>query len=271
MLIDELLSLHSAVQLSDNEWVYKDKVFPKIWSQGRTAFGGVTAGVLYAAMQKLISNKDGLRAYTTNFVGPVTPDEAVQINIEVLRRGTNVTQILGRVIQNQKTCVLCQGVFGVSRPSEVKVNNSGTHHLTSPESGQRLPNIPNITPHYLSNFELSIEQGSIPFTHSSTHSYGGWMRYKEAPSQFSIAHLIAIIDSWPPTVLQMLNKPSPSSSVSWHIDMLGTEDCLKGADWLAYEAQTKQASEGYAHTEAMVYNADKKVIALSRQTIAVFA
>lgn len=271
MLIDELLSLGSGVQISDSEWEYSDKIFPNVWTQGRTAFGGVTAGLIFAAMQKHVSEQNALRTYTTNFVGPVMPDETVKVKIEVLRRGANVTQVLGRIIQNNKTCVLCQGVFGVARVSAITVRNVRTHSLSNPGSGQALPNLPDITPQYLNNFELNIEQGAMPFTHSNTYCYGGWMRYKQAPLTFSIAHLIAIIDSWPPAVLQMLKQPAPSSSVSWHIDMLGDADDLTATDWIAYQAKTKQANDGYAHTEAVVFNKNKKPIALSRQAIAVFA
>jgi hypothetical protein len=43
------------------------------------------------------------------------------------------------------------------------------------------------------------------------------MRFKNQPSHFSDAHLVALIDIWPPTVLKMLRWPAMASNMSWNL------------------------------------------------------
>ena len=97
------------------------------------------------------------------------------------------------------------------------------------------------------------------------------MRYKKAPLKMSDAHLISMIDAWPPTLLQMLKWPAPASTVSWNVEFLHPHQEVLANDWFAYKASTRQAGDGYGHTEANIWDAHGKLIALSRQTVAIFA
>ncbi|MFT4994354.1 MAG: acyl-CoA thioesterase, partial [Paraglaciecola sp.] len=173
-------------------------------------------------------------------------------------------------MQNGKVCALVQACFGVARQSKIHVKNYDKHAMLLPKKATFLPQIPKITPKFLRHFDLAIVDGGLPFTGSKKSHLHGWMRYSEAPNEVTDIHLIALIDAWPPTTLQMLRWPSPSSSMNWNVEFMHPHQNFKASDWLAYQSHTRQAADGYAHTEANIWDAQGELVAISRQTVAVF-
>jgi acyl-CoA thioesterase II len=266
MHIDGLLALAKEQKSHPN----RELVIPTSWAQGRTVYGGVTAGLLYAAAKAYVDDDRVMRSNSTNFIGPLMTEIPFTISIEVLREGKNVSQILARAIQNDKTCVMAQICFGNSRQSKVSVPNNDKHNMEAPKKANFIPPIPKVTPKFLKHLDLALVEGSIPFMGKKTSHYHGWMRFSKAPQVFTDAHLICIIDAFPGTILQMLKWPAPASSVSWNIEFIHPHRPISGEDWLAYQAHTRQAADGYAHTEANIWDKDGELIAISRQTVAIF-
>ena len=81
MTVDELLDIPSLTQTSENTWKVENLVIPKTWGQGRTAFGGISAGMLYTAVKQQITDDRVLRSFTTNFVGPLMLDTPFSIEV----------------------------------------------------------------------------------------------------------------------------------------------------------------------------------------------
>ncbi|TDF41626.1 thioesterase family protein [Alteromonadaceae bacterium M269] len=240
------------------------------WSQGRTVYGGLSAALLYAAIKQQVSSERVVRAFTTNFVGPIKIDEPIAFEVEVLREGKNVTQASGRIIQGKNICLQGHACFGADRESKISVPNTDNHQMVLPKKAKFLPQIPKVTPKFLKNIDLAIDQGGLPFTGRKTSHIHGWMRFKQPPMQIHDTHLIALIDAWPPTVLQMMKWPAPASSMSWNIDFIHPKNAIAPTDWFAYQADTRKASGGYAHTEANIWDSSGDLIAISRQTVTVF-
>ncbi len=207
---------------------------------------------------------------TTNFVGPLLFDTPFQINVEIVREGKNVSQILARIIQEDKNCVLTQFCFAKARQSKTAVKNNDQHNMAVPQKANFIPNIPKVTPNFLRHYELSIDDGGLPFTGKKSSHYYGWMRFKESPQTITEAHIISMIDAWPPTLIQQLRWPAPASTVSWNLEFIYPHRPFAPSDWLAYKEDTRQAADGYGHTEATIWDIHGEVIALSRQTTAVF-
>jgi acyl-CoA thioesterase len=243
---------------------------PKQWSQGRTAFGGLSAAMLYSAAKEYIAEDRPLRSMTTNFVGPLLFDVPFHINIEIVREGKNVSQVLARAIQDGKNCVLTQLCFAKARQSKTAVKNNDQHNMAIPNKAKFIPNIPKVTPNFFRYYELSIDGGGLPFTGTKSSHYYGWMRFKKSPKKIREEHIISMIDAWPPTLIQQLRWPAPASTVSWNLEFIYPHRPFAPSDWLAYKEDTRQAADGYGHTEATVWDMHGEVIALSRQTTAVF-
>lgn len=266
MKIDALIELAS----KHSQQPSSPFIIPKDWSQGRTVFGGISAAMLYRAAREYVTADRLIRSITTNFVGPLIYDEAFTIQVEVLREGKNVSQVLARAVQDDKNCVIAQCCFGKPRESRISVKNTDTHDLELPTKAQFIPNIPKVTPKFLQHFDLSISSGGLPFTGRKSSHYDGWMRCNDAEKQISEAHVIAMIDAWPPTLIQQLRWPAPASTVSWNLEFIYPHSKLMPNDWFAYKNHTRQAADGYGHAEATIWDMHGKAIALSRQTVAVF-
>ncbi|WP_339726086.1 thioesterase family protein [uncultured Paraglaciecola sp.] len=241
------------------------------WEQGRTLYGGISASLVYQAMREAVNSEKIMRSLSTNFIGPIEANKEFSINIEVLREGKNVIQVVGRLIQDNKVALMSQASFGTARESKILIPNQLQHSMEYPLKPNGMPNIPKITPKFIRNFELARTKGGWPFTGKKESDLHGWMRFKEPPSDFGDAHLIALIDIWPPTVLQMLRWPAMASTMSWNVEFIHPHQKFSGSDWFAYQAQTRQAADGYAHTEANIWDKQGSLVAISRQVVTVFA
>jgi acyl-CoA thioesterase II len=241
------------------------------WTQGKTLYGGLSAALLYHSMKQHVADESReIRSFNCNFIGALLPDKEFTVQTSVLRQGKNVSQLMAQAVQNGQVMVMAQATFGVSRESKISVNNDNNHKMPWPTKANFIPQIPKITPRFLRHFDLVIQDGKMPFTSSSNSHYHGWMRFKQPPKQITDTHIVAMIDAWPPTVLQMLRWSAPASTMSWNLEFIHPHSPYQADDWFAYQCRTRQAAAGYAHTEANIWDAKGQLIALSRQAVAVF-
>lgn len=245
-------------------------VVPASWGQGRTVFGGLSAALLFKAMTRELPDQRALRVLNTQFIGPLNTDEPFSIEVEHLRDGKNVTQLQGRLIQYDRVSVQAMAAFGQARESKVEVRQPAAERPPVPEKANWVPQIPRVTPKFHRYIDLKIDDGGMPFTGKKTSHYRGWMRLTDAPETFTDAHLIALIDVWPPAVLQQLRWPAPASTLSWNVEFVHPHPPITGAEWIGYDCDTVQAADGYGHTEAKIYAQDGTLLALSRQLVTVF-
>ncbi|SHH93505.1 acyl-CoA thioesterase [Ferrimonas marina] len=266
MNIDALLEQARACALN-----HTSMTFPDSWAQGRTAFGGLSAALLYAAMKTQVADDRPLRSLTTNFVGPLLADTEFCFQVELLREGKSASQLTARIIQNGQVAVLQQASFGVERFSEIEVNQRRQHGLPQPEQLSKMPFLPGVTPNFIQHVELAIAEGALPYSGNRSAQLSGWMRFGQPPKIVTDAHLIGLIDAWPPAVLQMMKAPAPVSTMMWNLEFIHPHPPAAGSDWFAYKAITRQAANGYAHLEADIWDHSGDLVAISRQSVAVFA
>ena len=261
MGLDQLLS---AVR-SGNE-----VVIPSSWTQGRTAFGGLVAGLVLERLQSEVVCGRSLRSMQVSFVGPVVPDTVAAVESEIMREGKSVSQTLGRIVQNGEPRLACLASFGEDRESAISVDPLPAPEARPPEECQELPFIPGVVPEFVRHIEMRWAFGNFPFSGKGGRDMGGWMRLREAPETLTNAHLVALIDAWPPAILPYLNRPAPASSLSWALEMVYPRPKLAPGEWLLYRASVDQASAGYGHIQAGIWTARGELVALSRQTVTVF-
>jgi acyl-CoA thioesterase len=92
-----------------------------------------------------------------------------------------------------------------------------------------------------------------------------------ARDKVDYADLLALVDSWPPTVLPVLAAPAPASSMTWTVEFMPDAVSGSGQQWWQYLAQSEFAAEGYVHSRARLWDETGKLVAISRQTVTVFA
>ncbi len=262
MHFDQLLQ---NVSQNNNETIQ----FPANWCQGRTAFGGLTAAMLVQAMRHQVCDTLRLLSLQCNFIAPLIADTNFQIHTEILREGKNTIQVLAKAIQNDQVCILMHACFGKARVSDIRVDISEKMNLTPVNPKNIISHQPGITPEFFQHLSLSPQIGNMPFSGGKQSELTGWMKFKETPKNLSEAHIIALTDAWPPTLLQMFNKFAPASSISWSMDFVETPE-LAADEWLGYQAKCQHSKNGYGIEDGTIWSQSGKLIALTRQTVAIF-
>ncbi|WP_137817201.1 acyl-CoA thioesterase II [Pseudomonas sp. 2FG] len=247
-------------------------VVPSQWGQGRASFGGVAAMLVYEAMRAQVPTGRPVRSLAVTFVGPLAVDTPVSLEVEVLREGKAVSQVLGRAVQNGQVVTLVQGSFGASRDSAIDVAAEPAPLIKPVEECQELPYIKGVTPEFTRYLAMRWGIGGMPFTNNPAREMGGWVRLRGESEAEVVeeAHLLALVDAWPPAVLPHLRAPAPGSSLTWTIEFMQPTPKLSTFDWCLYRAQIEHARDGYGHIAAALWTADGELIALSRQTVTVF-
>ncbi|WP_432460717.1 acyl-CoA thioesterase [Agarivorans sp. QJM3NY_25] len=266
MHIDRLLA-----EIAERVPQGKTLTISSCWTQGRTVFGGLSAALLSDAMQTLVSDSQRLlRSLSTSFVGPLLADMPFSIELELLRTGNNASHINARIVQAGQVAVTQQASFALPRNSRLVVNSQMGHQLSLPERLAILPDVEGLIPRYMQHIDLALAAGGLPYSASQDSHLHGWMRFKQPPRAFSDAHLICLVDAWPPAVIQMMKQRAPASSMTWNLEFVHPQRTVAASDWLAYQAQTRQAADGYAHCEANIWDRDGELLAISRQMVTVF-
>ena len=83
-------------------------------------------------------------------------------------------------------------------------------------------------------------------------------------------HLLALVDAWPPALLPLLNKPTAGSTLTWTIEFVQPLPQASTLEWCKYLAVIEHARDGYGHVAANLWTPGGELIAISRQTVAVF-
>lgn len=119
---------------------------PKEWSQGRTVYGGLSAALLFHAIKQKVHPEFQVKNINTNFVGPMLTDEPVDIEVQEVRTGKNVSQWLAFGKQKDKTCTLVQACFVRDRKSKIKINNAPPLTLGEPNKEVSYHKYPRLLP-----------------------------------------------------------------------------------------------------------------------------
>ena len=135
------------------------------------------------------------------------------------------------------------------------------------------PYIPGVTPDFTQHFEMRWAIGGMPMSRSDQSEMGAWVRFRN-PQDFGESHVVALMDLLPPAVLQMFREFKPISSLTWHLEMLddlSAEDAQDGEGWWFFHVYARGAADGYSQQNATLYAPSGRAIAMSQQSIAVFA
>jgi len=227
----------------------------------------------YEAMRARVPAERPVRSLAITFVGPAEPGVPIDFEVEVLREGKAVSQVLGRAVQNGQVVTLVQGSFGASRASVVEVAAEPAPTFKHWDECPEAPYIPGVMPEFMRNLSMRWGVGGMPFTSNKSREMGGWEQLRGDVRQEPLteAHLLALVDAWPPAVLSHLGKPAAGSTLTWTVEFVQPLLELNTLDWCKYRAVIEHARDGYGHVAAALWSADGRLIALSRQTVTVFA
>lgn len=246
-------------------------VIPSQWSQGRACYGGLMAALLYEAMAARAPGRP-VRSLAITFVGPAQAEVPISFEVELLREGKAVTSLLGRAVQGGQVMTIIQGSFGLSRQSTVSFSNMPVAEMKSLEQSIPISYIEGVTPEYIRHLEMRWGIGGMPFSNTPSPAIGGWVQLRGEVPDIPIgeAHMLALVDAWPPALVTHLDRFAPGSSLTWTIEFVQPLPVASTRDWFRYRANIEHARDGYGHTAAALWTAEGELLALSRQTVTVF-
>ena len=257
-------------ELLDNSAIADSVTIPASWGQGRATFGGLTAALVFNRMARVVAEGRPMRSMQVSFVGPVRPEVPAVISAGILREGKAVSQATGRIDQEGQPQLVAFASFGVGRESGVCVEQLPAPEAAAPEDCRPLPYIRGVTPEFTRHIDMRWAFGHMPFSGRGGREMGGWMRFREPPQALTDAHIVALVDAWPPALLPHLKSPAPASSLSWALDIMHPRPTIEPGAWLLYRATIDQAGAGYGHTQAGIWTRSGELVATSRQTVTVF-
>lgn len=241
---------------------------PAHWGQGRAVFGGMAAALGLAHLQGAIPGGLPLRSVSVSFVAPLNSGEAV-VRRRILRQGKSVVQAQVEIEQAGQVALVALASFGAARASQLSVPAVAAPDWSTP--GIRLPDS-EMAPEFTRHFDYQIQQGNAPFSGGKSRTLGGAIRFRgEFSETVGVPELLALVDAWPPVSLGLMAGPAPASSLTWTLELLPQAGTFSGSDWWTYLANIEHGADGYHHIEAKCWAPDGSLIAISRQTVTVFA
>jgi acyl-CoA thioesterase len=241
--------------------------FDESWTQGRSAFGGLSAAMAVTAMDKLTAGEIPLRSLMVSFIAPLPPGE-VQLEATIQRQGRNVTQTSAGLYQDGQLCLQAMAAYGVSR-DELAVP-AETASPVSRESGLQIEQHRKRLPAFLGRFDGAWVSDALPFSGSNSRQLDMWVRHRDGISGFANEKLVAIADIPPPVILSFYEQPPvPASSLTWSLEFV-QDPKLIDSDWFYLEFTTEAAAEGYTQQSGRIYSQDGRLCALSRQCMVYF-
>lgn len=244
-------------------------VIPESWGQGRALFGGMAAAVAFKYLAAMLPAESLVRAISVSFIAPIAPGPVV-LKREILRVGKSVQHAEVRIYQQDQIALVLLASFGASRASTIRHQPAPiqTDIAVSMDFPKRGP-VPEFTKH----FDYQLMQGGLPFSGQQALILLGRNRLAEQSLEpkCTVAELLALIDAWPPATLSWLSAPAPASSLTWSLEFIRHDWQASANDWWYYRATIDAAEEGYSHIGAEIFDDAGQLIAISRQTVTVFA
>lgn len=240
---------------------------PDSWTQGRTAYGGLTAALCAEAAARTFQDLPPMRSLQVAFVGPASGD--VRTDVRMLRQGKNTAFVEADLQGEKGTATRGVFVYGARRDSSVTMENLPLQAL-APRDDVPVTEFTEGFPTFLKQFEYHIAVGGMPF-YGKGESCSFWYARHRDPSVWGTElGLIALADLTPPAVAPTISGPAPVSSVTWQMDLL-TDDLSTDDGWYILMTDAQAARDGWSGQNMAVWSLDGRPIAGGRQSIVVFA
>lgn len=241
---------------------------PEDWMQGRSVFGGLQAAFALQAMRALVPDAP-LRTLQVTFIAPVAG--SMRVRARVLRTGKNATHVEAQIGSADALQALVIGVFGTARSSQI-ARMPGPQTLDPAATpGFEIPfGVVGAGPSFLQHFRARWHRGQPPFTGGrDTTSILDLAIDDDAPA--NEITIVAITDFIPPVALSQLNAPAPGSTLTWMLELLADRIEQPARASFRIEAEMVAARDGYTNQAVRVFSPTGEPLALSHQSMLVFA
>ena len=262
MLFSETLA---SMQPRDGGW---RAVIGEDWSQGRATFGGMIAALGNEAMRRLVPAERELRGLETTFVGPALAGQ-IDIDAEILRVGKAVSIARARLWSDGKIAATLTGIYGTARATALSITPTVAAGVPAAQALPERAGADMGGPSFVRHFGYRWAEGARPFAGSPLRTSKIYVRHQD-PAPLTESHVVALIDSIPSAVLQLMSTPAPSSSLTWTVQFLRHDYSFAPEAWWRIDVEVNSAASGYSCESCMLIDPLGTPAALARQMVAVF-
>ncbi len=243
------------------------------WAQGRSAFGGLLAGMAVVAARTRLPVDRRLVSVLVDFPAPALLG-AVRVEVRVTRSGRAITHVEARVSQGAELCAVVLLVFAAHRETGISWPGAAPAEAPGPEQSRAFGYVEGVFPAFTQNFQYRWTSQAYPFTGADVAAIDGWVRLV-APVPIDEAVILALVDAWPAPALPLMHGPAPASTVTWMVDLFGSLD-VPADGWWRFASETVAAGSGYASFGARLWapgpqGGAGRLVAVSRQMVAEFS
>jgi acyl-CoA thioesterase len=262
MLFSETLA---SMQPRDGGW---RAVIGEDWSQGRATFGGMVAALGNEAMRRLVPADRELRGLETTFVGPALAGE-VGMDAEVLRVGKAVSIARARLWSDGKIAATLTGIYGTARATALSLTPTAAAGVRPALGLPERAGADMGGPSFVRHFDYRWAEGARPFSGSSVRTSKTYVHHMDR-APLTESHVVALIDSIPSVILQLMSTPAPSSSLTWTVQFLRHDYRFAPDAWWRIDAEVNSAGSGYSCESCLLIDPSGTPAAFARQMVAVF-
>jgi acyl-CoA thioesterase len=243
--------------------------FDTSWNQGRGAFGGLVTAVFVRAIERTLNDPSRtIRSLTSHLAAPALAGEAV-LEVVVGRAGKNVSQVSAKLVQNGEIVASTLATVASRRDVDWSWVERPDWAAKPPDDVLELPELPG-APVFTQHYRYRFCVGAAPFSGADRPELGGWIRFAE-PVPLDAAAIGAIIDVWPPAVASLATTPRVASTVDLSVHFLEPLPLPAELGQLVlYRGYSPWAKDGYAEEYGELYASDGRIVARTRQWVAIF-
>ncbi len=263
----------SPLQILSTPWLPDDKgglggEFRADWLQGRAVFGGMVSGVLAAAMQQHAADRPA-RSLSVQFCAPTRPGPA-RAHVDPVREGRYLTQVASHLEQEGRVVARAFASFGGAREYPIHHISDRVPEVVPPE---QVPEIQHSSalPAFTQHVDFRFALGAPPMSRASVPEVGGWCRFR-TPMPPDLVMFCGLLDVWPPPAFSMLGQARPGATVDLthhFLAPLPLRDVAEDAHYL-FSCRAPTATDGYQEMAGELWTAQGRLLARTRQMVALF-
>lgn len=236
---------------------------PQGWTQGRTAFGGLSTTLAYHAASHIEPDLPPLRSCQVSFTGPLSGE--LTAKTEMLRRGRNTAFVQADLYGEKGLGLHCNFIFAAPRTTSITA-----FEMEKPE----FPPIPSATELHSGPAQFFTSKmefvGKRIDTSIKTHRLTRWMRLKDRKGLDPVAEILCMGDSLPPSIMGMLDKNAMVSSMNWQVNIVAEKIATQDGWWLI-DSRTHHADHGASSQYMSIWNSEQELMATGMQSVAYYA
>ncbi|MEM1415910.1 MAG: thioesterase family protein [Myxococcota bacterium] len=238
---------------------------PTGWEQGRGAYGGLVLGLLGRALVASEPERP-LRTMMGEIPAPVVAGPA-EIHVTTTRRGTKLTSLDARLLQEGETRARATGLLGLARAPDVRFPSMTPPALPADlEALPVVPMAPPLGPTFTQHVTMRCAEGQ-PLSRAGDAAIVGSVAFRECSSpSYGAPELTGLVDVFWPALLVTESRMRPMATIAFTAEYFG--DAFAPGD-LAFRSRAVAGHEGYVSEVRELWTLDGHLAALNQQTFCV--